>query len=137
MGYLDGALPYGLYSFERPAGKSGRYEWNEIGERSRKALFLAITNEMGQTVYLLEIEGKGDVGYSLFLFRAANEGFSESHDARSIMFKIADESGAKIKDEILKEFVVTSMKHTESENDSFDERLHRAIGGRFKEDEGT
>ncbi|MGE4503292.1 MAG: hypothetical protein AB7D03_10500 [Thiomicrospira sp.] len=133
VGCLDGTMPYGLYCFERPAGKSGRYEWDMIGERTRRALFLAISNKDGQTVYLLEIEGKGEVSYSLFLFRAADGELDQSYGARSLLYKIADASGAKIKDEILDEFIVTSMKHTESQNDSFEERLQRAIRGVFGE----
>lgn len=131
--WLDAILPYGLYSFERPSGKSGRYEWHMVEGRNRRALFLAISNNDGQTVYLLEIEGKGDVSYSLFLFKGGDAERDQSYFARSLLYRIADASGAKIKDEILNEFIVTSMKHTESENDSFEERLHRAIAGVFEE----
>lgn len=132
--YVDGTLPFGFYKFERPAGKSNRYQWDMVDERSRKALFLAISNLSNQVVYLLEIEGKGDVSYSLFLFRSVqNVSFDESDSARELMYEIADSSGAKIKEGILKDFVVTSMKHTDSENDSFIDRLHRGIGGVFED----
>ncbi|QAB14429.1 hypothetical protein [Hydrogenovibrio thermophilus] len=133
---VDDTLPFGLYSFERPTGKNARYDWNMVGERNRRTLFLAISNQSGQTVYLLEIEGKGGVSFSLFLFRADQyEGLDYFGGARSLMFEIADSSGSKIKDGILEDFVVTSMKHTESDNDSFVDRLHRAIDGVFKDDE--
>lgn len=138
VGRVDSTLPYGLFSFERPVKKSGHYTWDLVGNRSRRALFLAISNQSGQTVYLLEIEGKGDVSYSLFLFRADQQGYlGDSSGARSLMLEIADSSGSKIKDGILKNFVVTPMKHTESENDRFEERLHRAIDGLFKGDKDT
>ncbi|PLA75215.1 hypothetical protein CYQ88_01215 [Hydrogenovibrio sp. SC-1] len=131
---VDSTLPFGLYSFERPTEKSGRYEWDMVGDRSRRALFLAISNQSGQTIYLLEIEGKGEVSYSLFLFRGGQHGYLDHSDgARSLMFEIANSSGSKIKDEILEDFVVTSMKHTGSDNDSFEERLHRAICGIFED----
>ena len=137
IGRVDETLPFGLCSFERPAKKSGHYTWDLVGNRSRRALFLAISNQSVQTVYLLEIEGKGDQNYSLFLFRSEQHGYlGHSSGARSLMLEIADSSGAKIKQEVLKEFLVIPMKHTESDNDPFEERLHRAIGGVFEEGKG-
>lgn len=129
-GFVDDTIPFGLYSFERPANKSSNYVWNMIGSRQRKALLIAISNQTDKQVWLLEIEGKAAVSYSLFLFGVSSEVTTSDFD-RKLMFDIAISSGSKIKEGALKGVTVTTMKHTESENDSFEDRLKRAINSIF------
>lgn len=129
-GFVDDTIPFGLYSFERPANKSSNYVWNMIGSRQRKALLIAISNQTDKQVWLLEIEGKAAVSYSLFLFGVSSEVNTSDFD-RKLMFDIAISSGSKIKEGALKGVTVITMKHTESENDSFEDRLERAINSIF------
>ena len=138
VGFTDSSSPFGLYDFERPKGKSGNYIWDQVTGRQRKALFLAISNQKSQTLYLLEIEGKDKAGFSLFLFSGYQVGrFDESNGARSMMFLIANNSGNGIGSKALKDFKHTvSLKHIATDEDSFVARIQRAINGLFDDLEG-
>ena len=134
LGLTDDTIPFGLYSFERPEGKSNNYMWNLIGNRKRKVLLLEIKNDEGLKVYLLEIEGKGQVGFSLFLFVDDLFGrMNTLEGAVHLMYEIADNSGGRITSEILSCFKSISLKHVSTDNDSFSDRVDRAIMGLFDE----
>lgn len=130
-GFTDDLKPISLYSFERPRNKSSNYIWNQVEGRQRKALFLAISNHKGETVYLLEIEGRDNVGFSLYLFSGYKyAGFDECNSARSLMFEIANNSGHRIASDVLQEFkFIASLKHIATEDDSYSDRIERAIDG--------
>lgn len=133
--FVDDSKPFNLYDFERPKGKPENYTWDLVVGRQRKALFLAISNPKGQTVYLLEIEGRDKVGFSLFLFGGYQGGrFDESDGARSLMYQIANNSGNGIASKVLQDFKhKTSLKHIATDDDSFADRIERAINGVFDE----
>jgi len=135
IGFTDGSTPFGLYDFERPKGKPGNYTWDLVVGRQRKALFVAISNPKGQTVYLLEIEGRDKVGFSIFLFGGYQGGrLDESDGARSLMYQIANNSGNGIASKVLQDFKhKTSLKHIATDDDSFADRIERAINGVFDE----
>ena len=133
-GFVDQSTPFGLYSFERPADKSGNYSWNWVYQRKRKALFLEISKQQAGSVYLLEIEGKGTVGFSLYLMSKPSDSFNVKSLARLLMFDIANRSGSKIVTETMKGFSnVVSLKHVVTDEDSFADRIERAIETAFEE----
>ncbi|QBZ82171.1 hypothetical protein GHNINEIG_00195 [Hydrogenovibrio crunogenus] len=138
VGCTDYSSPFRLYDFERPKGKSGNYSWDTVVGRQRKALFLAISNQKGQTVYLLEIEGKEKVGFSLFLFGGyQGRNLDESNGARSLLFQIANNSGNGIASKVLNDFeFISSLKHIATDDDSFVDRVHRAINSVFNDLDG-
>lgn len=134
VGFTDSTAPYGLYSFERPKNKGSDYSWNWVNNRPRLALFLEIFKNDEDSIYLLEIEGKNGVGYSLYLFANPSKGFDVRGSARALMFDIANSSGSKIVTGTMKIFSdSSSLKHVVTDDDSFADRIERAIDGLFEE----
>lgn len=136
IGFTDDSYPFGFYSFIKPEAKPGNYLWDVIeingSSRQRQALFLELEVKNKGTAYLLEIEGKGTVGFSLYLMANPSEGFDVRENARALMYDIANKSGAKVVTETLKEFSnVVSLKHVEAGEDSFADRIERAVDGAF------
>ncbi|ORU94452.1 MAG: hypothetical protein A6F70_08805 [Cycloclasticus sp. symbiont of Bathymodiolus heckerae] len=127
---LDTAKPYGFYEFKAPPRKPSNYTWPYIGNRKRKALFLEL--QSGQrTIYILEIEGKRGAGHSLYLLSHSNIN-NFAANAESFLQRIAERSGNGIKHGVFnKIFTVSSLKHTTNKEDSFTDRLIRAISGAF------
>jgi hypothetical protein len=122
--------PFGLTEFYKPKGKPGNYSWNDIDGRNRRALFLQITKDGLRHVYALEIEGKGTVGYSLFVF-GVSSGSKMNYlmSPKVLIYTIANKSGKAIAADILKDFESASIKHMSTDNDSFSERIERAVDG--------
>lgn len=125
--------PFGLSEFYKPKGKPGNYTWNDIEGRNRRALFLQIIKDDIRNVYALEIEGKGKVGYSLFVF-GVSSGFKMDYlmSPKELLYTIANKSGKGIAADILKDFESASIKHMSTDNDSFSERIERSIDGLFQ-----
>jgi hypothetical protein len=126
---LDGAFPYGLYGFKMPEGKSSNYTWSFVGDRRRKALFVLVEYNQ-QHVYFLEIEGRNDSGFSLYILSGPRFNQAE-FDAGDFLQSIAEKSGNGIISGVFnKHFTeVISLKHTTNSDDSFADRLARTLKG--------
>lgn len=124
---LDGALPYGFYDFKTPKGKNQNYTWSFVGDRRRKALFVRAEYDQ-KHVYLLEIEGKNNAGFSLYVLSGPKFNQSELK-AENFLQSIAEKSGNEITSGVFsKRFSeITSLKHTTNSEDSFADRLARTL----------
>lgn len=124
---VDNSLPYGYYEFRRPSNKSIAYTWTSLGKRNRKALF-AVVKSSQSVIYLLDIEGKNNLAYSLYIFSDATYSSIENIAERFLQ-DIADKSAKNIiKDVFYKYFNrVNSLKHTTNNDDSFADRLQKTI----------
>jgi hypothetical protein len=123
---IDNSYPYGLYSFDRPSGKTAHYNWSNIENRKRRALFLEIKNKK-DSVFLLEIESDKSATYSLYVLVNDNE-LNFLDKAKSFLQEIAEKSGSKIIGTVFKKyFTVKSLRHATTDEEGFETRLHTVL----------
>lgn len=125
---INSAKPYGEFSFKGT-------QWSIISSRSRKGLLLkikiidekeAITNELHNSVYCLDIEPKDNRTYGLYLFSGSKNVLSEN-ELENIIDKIAKNKGKGIEKILKSKFtVVMRLNHT-SVNESIKDRIVNKI----------